>query len=159
MFSEGITMRDSLVLAYARAGFAGKSPYAPGTCGSLFAITIAPFVFIPLPIWGRLLLLLFLLFTGIKASSRAEILLKKRDPPEVVIDEVLGQWLTCLPFTSLGFWGYTAAFVLFRLFDIAKPWPVRQLESLPGGTGVMLDDAAAGIQAMLCLALLHWAIC
>ena len=152
-------MRDTVLLAYARAGLAGKSPYAPGTCGSLLAIALAPFLFMPLPMWGRLLLLLFVLFTGIRAASRAEELLGKRDPSEVVIDEVLGQWLTCLPFGVLGFWEYAAAFALFRLFDIVKPWPVRQLESLHGGAGIMLDDAAAGLQAMLCLALLRCLIC
>lgn len=146
-------MSDALLLAYARVGFAGKSPRAPGTCGSLVAIVLAPFIFMPLPLWGRLLLLLAVLVTGIHAASRAEILLQKKDPSEVVIDEVLGQWLTCLPFASLGFWEYAAAFALFRLFDITKPWPVRTLERLPGGTGIMLDDAAAGLYAMLCLAL------
>ena len=149
-------MRDSLTLMYARVGFAGKSPYAPGTCGSLVAIILAPFVFMPLPFLGRLLLLLAVLITGIKAADQAEILLQKHDPSEVVIDEVLGQWITCLPFAALGFWGYATAFALFRLFDITKPWPVNALERLPGGTGIMLDDAAAGVYAMLCLALLRW---
>jgi phosphatidylglycerophosphatase A len=147
-------MRDNLLLAYARVGFAGKSPYAPGTCGSLIAILSAPFLLMPLPLWGRFLLLLFILISGAYAAGRAEILLHTKDPSEVVIDEVLGQWMTCLPFASLDVWGYIAAFVLFRLFDIAKPWPVRILEELPGGWGVMLDDAAAGVCAMLCLILL-----
>ena len=148
-------MRDSLALAYARVSFAGKSPYAPGTCGSLVAIVLAPFLFMPLPLWGRLLLLLAVLISGSMAASRAEVLLRKKDPSEVVIDEVLGQWLTCLPFASLGFREYAAAFALFRLFDITKPWPVRSLEKIPGGAGIMLDDAAAGIYAMICLALLR----
>lgn len=151
-------MRDDLHLLYARVGFAGKSPYAPGTCGSLAAMVLAPFIFMPLPFWGRVILLLVVLFTGIRSASRAETLLQKKDPSEVVIDEVLGQWLTCLPFAALAFWEYAAAFALFRLFDIAKPWPVRALEKLPGGTGIMLDDAAAGVYAMLCLALLRWAV-
>lgn len=148
-------MKDALLLAYARVGFAGKSPFAPGTCGSLAAILLAPFLFMPLPLWGRLLMLLLVLVTGTIASSRAEILLNKEDPSEVVIDEVLGQWITCLPFAALGFWEYVAAFALFRLFDIAKPWPVRRLEKIGGGLGIMIDDAAAGIYAMLCLGLLR----
>lgn len=152
---KGAAMRDTLHLLYARVGFAGKSPVAPGTCGSLAAIALAPFVFMPLPFWGRAALLLAVLITGARSAGRAETVLQKKDPPEVVIDEVLGQWLTCLPFASLVFWEYAAAFALFRLFDIAKPWPVRALEKLPGGSGVMLDDAAAGLWAMLCLALLR----
>ncbi|MDL2316518.1 phosphatidylglycerophosphatase A [Desulfovibrio sp. OttesenSCG-928-A18] len=151
-------MPDSILLAYARVCFAGKSPVAPGTCGSLVAIILAPLVFMPLPWSARILLLLLVLVTGSVAATRAEQLLQKKDPSEVVIDEVLGQWLTCLPFASLGFWEYVAAFVLFRIFDISKPWPVRKLEQIGGGLGVMLDDVAAGIYAMICLAILHWLI-
>ena len=149
-------MSDNLLLSYARVGFAGKSPYAPGTCGSFVAIVLAPFIFMPMPLWGRVILLLAVLYTGIKASDRAEALLQTKDPSEVVSDEVLGQWLTCLPFAALGFWEYAAAFALFRLFDITKPWPVRNLEQLPGGLGIMLDDAAAGLYAMISLGLLRW---
>lgn len=151
-------MRDSFLLWYARVGFAGKSPVAPGTCGSLVAIVLAPLLFMPLPLAGRLLLLAFVLVTGIIAAGRAETLLGREDPSEVVIDEVLGQWLTCLPFAALAWWEYAAAFVLFRIFDILKPWPVRRLERLGGGLGIMIDDAAAGLYAMLCLALLHWLV-
>lgn len=148
-------MRDSWVLAYARVGIAGKSPVAPGTCGSLAAIVLAPFLFMPLPLWGRALLLLLVFITGALAAGRAEQMLRKQDPSEVVIDEVLGQWLVCLPFAALAFWEYAAAFVLFRLFDIAKPWPVKRLEAMGGGLGIMVDDAAAGAYAMLCLAALR----
>ena len=109
----------------------------------------------PLPFSGRLLLLLAVFVGGVIVSARAEILLQKKDPPEVVIDEVLGQWIACLPFASLALWEYLAAFVLFRFFDILKPWPVRALESVGGGLGIMIDDAAAGLYAMLCLAALH----
>lgn len=150
-----MSLSDKILLAYARVGIAGKSPKAPGTCGSLAAIVLAPLVFMPLPFWGRLLVLLFVLITGIVASARAENLLQQKDPSEVVIDEVLGQWITCLPFAALSFWEYAAAFALFRLFDITKPWPVRRLEELGGGLGIMIDDAAAGLYAMLCLALLR----
>ena len=148
-------MVDAILMACARVGFAGKSPVAPGTCGSLAAIVLAPFVFLPLPFSGRLLLLLAVFAVGVAASGRAETLLQKKDPPEVVIDEVLGQWLTCLPFAAMALWEYAAAFVLFRVFDILKPWPVRRLEDIGGGLGIMIDDAAAGLYAMLCLAALR----
>lgn len=149
-------MRDDWILCYARVGVAGKSPWAPGTCGSLAAVALAPFVFMPLPFWGRLVLLALLLWTGTRACTRAEEILGRKDPSEVVIDEVFGQWITCLPFAALGFWGYAAAFALFRLFDIAKPWPVRRFEALPAGHGIMWDDAVAGVYAMICLGLLRW---
>lgn len=147
--------KDKYLLAYARVGFAGKSPFAPGTCGSLVAIVLAPFIFMPLPVWLRVIVLLFVLVSGTIASSRAEAILQQKDPSEVVIDEVLGQWITCLPFASLGFWEYVAAFALFRLFDITKPWPVRKLESIGGGLGIMIDDAAAGVYAMICMGVLR----
>ena len=148
-------MRDILLLNYARVWPAGLSPVAPGTCGSLVAIVLAPFIFMPLPLWGRVLVLLFVLVTGAIASGRAEEILGRKDPSEVVIDEVLGQWIAILPFAFLAWWEYMAAFVLFRLFDIFKPWPVRQLEAIGGGLGVMLDDAAAGLYALLCMLLLR----
>jgi phosphatidylglycerophosphatase A len=148
-------MWNTLLLNYARVWPAGLSPYAPGTCGSLVAIVLAPFIFMPLPLWGRVLVLLFVLVTGTTASSRAEKVLGQKDPSEVVIDEVLGQWIAILPFASLVWWEYAAAFVLFRLFDITKPWPVRRLEDVGGGLGVMIDDAAAGVYALLCMLLLR----
>lgn len=147
---------DTLLLAYARVWFAGRSPVAPGTCGSFVAILLAPLLFMPLPFWGRLVLLAAVLYTGVKASARAARILDKNDPSEVVIDEVLGQWITCLPFAAMGLWEYLAAFALFRFFDITKPWPVRRMEALPGGFGIMLDDAVAGVCAMICLGILRY---
>lgn len=148
-------LRDLLALVYARVGFAGLSPVMPGTCGSLVATLLAPFIFMPLPFWGRVLALLFVFISGAAASGRAEILLGQSDPGQVVIDEVLGQWLVFLPFAALRPWEYLAGFLLFRVFDILKPWPVRSLEALGGGLGIMIDDAAAGLYALLCLALLR----
>ena len=93
---------------------------------------------------------------GAEARRRGE-----EDPGPVVIDEVAGQWLACLvamPWAALAGGRRTAAFALatfvaFRLFDIVKPWPVRRLERLPGGWGIMADDLAAGIEAGALLAL------
>jgi len=148
-------MRDFLLLNYARVWPVGLSPVAPGTCSSLVAIVLAPFIFMPLPMWGRVLVLLFVLVTGAIASSRAEQILGKKDPSEAVIDEIFGQWLTILPFAFLLWWEYVAAFVLFRIFDILKPWPIKRLEEIEGGLGVMIDDGAAALYAMLCLHLVR----
>ncbi len=147
-------MRDRYVLAFARLWPSGLSPVAPGTCGSLFAAVLAPFLFMPLPFWGRLVVLLLVAALGTLAADRAAHLLDEKDPKDVVVDELLGQWITYAPFATLGFWGYAAGFALFRLFDVTKPPPVRYLESLPGGLGIMADDAAAGVLAALCLAVL-----
>ncbi|MDR0827897.1 MAG: phosphatidylglycerophosphatase A [Desulfovibrio sp.] len=147
---------ESLILGVARLWIAGKSGVMPGTCASFAAILLAPFLFMPLGFCGRLLFLCAILICGVPVATRAEIILGRKDPPEVVIDELLGQWLTLLPFSALSLTGYGAAFILFRIFDISKPWPIRRLESLSGGLGVMLDDAAAGLYAAICLALIKW---
>jgi phosphatidylglycerophosphatase A len=69
----------------------------------------------------------------------------------VVIDEVLGQWLTLLGAATLNWKTFLAAFVLFRLFDIWKPWPIRRLENLAEGTGIVCDDLAAGVYGAVVL--------
>jgi len=74
-----------------------------------------------------------------------------KDPQFVVVDEVVGQWIALAGAASLNWKSFLAAFALFRLFDIWKPPPVRQLESLPGGWGINLDDVMAGVYAALVL--------
>jgi phosphatidylglycerophosphatase A len=78
------------------------------------------------------------------------------DPQFVVVDEVVGQWLALAGARVLNWKTWLAAFVLFRLFDIWKPFPVRQLESLPGGVGIVADDLMAGLYAALVLFLAGW---
>jgi phosphatidylglycerophosphatase A len=99
---------------------------------------------------------------GIWASATESTRRGKNDPGPVVIDEVAGQWLTMVPAlllleaqtaASLGL-SASAGFFLFRLFDVAKPWPVNRFEELPGGLGIMADDVAAGCLAAIILALL-----
>jgi phosphatidylglycerophosphatase A len=80
-----------------------------------------------------------------------------KDPQTVVVDEVVGQWIALAGAPTLARWEWwVAAFVLFRLFDIFKPPPVRALERVPGGAGIVLDDVMAGIYAALVLALAGW---
>jgi phosphatidylglycerophosphatase A len=147
---------DLLALGYARMGFIGKSPRAPGTCASLATICLAPLIFLPLPPFLRFLFLASVYLLGVKACDRAERLLREKDPPQVVIDEFFGQLVVCLPFAHLEIGHLAAAFLLFRIFDIAKPWPVSLAEKAPGGAGVMLDDLAAALYAIPCLAVLRW---
>jgi phosphatidylglycerophosphatase A len=82
---------------------------------------------------------------------------RDRNPGPVVIDEVLGMLLT-LAFIPVGLSGALAGFVLFRIFDVIKPFPADRLERLHGGLGIMADDAMAGIYANLCLRLLIWLV-
>jgi phosphatidylglycerophosphatase A len=90
---------------------------------------------------------------GIPAATRVARAAGKKDPGLVVIDEVAGQWITLL-FVPLTWKTLLAGFILFRGFDIMKPPPVRQLENLPEGTGIVVDDVAAGIYALIVMQLL-----
>jgi phosphatidylglycerophosphatase A len=80
----------------------------------------------------------------------------RKDPQIIVIDEVLGQWLTLTGAMRFDFWTFVLAFGLFRLFDIWKPPPIRLIEQVPGGAGIVLDDMAAGAYAALVLFLAGW---
>ncbi|MBK5922089.1 hypothetical protein CCR80_13695 [Rhodothalassium salexigens] len=134
----------------------GKLRPAPGTWGSAVAVGLG---------WGLLTLggplLLFagcavVFITGLWAAGLHGHSTGRDDAPEVVIDEVVGQWLTMLPLPFLaggmGWEGMVLAFALFRLFDITKPWPIRALDRrLKGGVGAMVDDAFAGTVAGLLL--------
>ena len=147
---------DRLALFVCRLGFAGLSPRAPGTCGTALAAVLAPWCFLPLSCFWRGVALLAIFFLGALAATRAERVLGVKDPGQVVIDELLGLWLVLWPFAHPTWKTIAAAFVLFRLFDIAKFWPVRASETwLPDGYGVMLDDVAAGVQALVALAALR----
>ncbi len=106
--------------------------------------------------WVTLAAALVALAIGIPAATIVERESNREDPGHVVIDEVAGQWIALI-YSRVNLSHLLAAFLFFRLFDIVKPWPARQLESLPAGWGIMLDDVAAGVYALLLmLALQHW---
>jgi len=124
----------------------GLLPAMPGTWGSLAALPPAAglaWAFGPL---GPALLALAASALGLWAAGRYAHAAGEADPPAVVIDEVAGQAATCafVPLTPLG---YAFAFAAFRLADTLKPWPLRRLERLPGGWGVMADDLGAAVYA------------
>ena len=122
---------------------------APGTFGSAVGVLL----FLPLasiPVWLYGVTLVALVFLGIWASDVAESIYQRSDDGRIVIDEVAGQLITLAPLlgsprTRSIPWLVTG-FVLFRLFDIWKPGPVRRFERIAGGAGVMLDDVAAGVE-------------
>ncbi len=148
---------DKLALEVARVWYAGRSPVAPGTVGSAVAALLAPWLFLPLPLGWRVVVLLAVFCGGAWAAGRAARVLGRCDPGSVVIDEVAGQWVTMLPFATLSPLGVLTAFVLFRVFDILKPGPVGASESwLDGGPGIMIDDVVAGACAAAVLAVLLW---
>lgn len=149
------TRLDTIALHISRLWIAGRAPFAPGTWGSLASIILAPWFFMPLSMPLRCLALVVIFFVGAWSAGEAERLLGCKDPSCVVVDELLGQWITILPFAALTPMQLFIAFVLFRLFDILKPWPIHAAEHwLPGGYGVMIDDAIAGLGAMVVLGII-----
>lgn len=126
----------------------GFLPKAPGTWASLAALPPAWFISQQFGPIGLGIAAFLALILGIWASSRIETLSGKKDPSSVVIDEIAGQWIALIAIPP-DFILYAAGFILFRLADIFKPWPVSWAESLPGGFGVMMDDVFAGIYAGL----------
>ncbi len=150
------TRRLGLVLA--TWGGCGYSPWAPGTAGSAAAVLIG-YVLVHetgfSPLWlGALAAAL--LWPACWASDVAANHFSREDPPQVVVDEVVGQWIV-LSAAAPGNWlHWLAAFILFRLFDIFKPFPIRRLEQLPKGVGVVADDVGAGLCGMIILVVLRW---
>ena len=138
--------------------YLGYVPKAPGTAGSLGALALAWVLHAYLGVSGACLALfgVLLIVPGIWAAGRVSKDTGSKDPQIVVIDEVVGQWITLAGASTLNATSWIAAFALFRLFDIWKPPPVRQLERIPGGTGIVLDDAMAGIYAALVLYCAGW---
>ncbi|MGB5092909.1 MAG: phosphatidylglycerophosphatase A [Parvibaculum sp.] len=131
----------------------GLAARAPGTWGSLAALPFAYGLMLAGGTWLLLLAAIFVFVLGIWAADKYAALLGTSDPSEVVIDEVAAMWLTLIaaPMTPLG---WLIAFGLFRLFDIAKPWPVSLADrTLKGGFGIMADDILAAIYAMIVLVL------
>lgn len=137
----------------------GLLPKAPGTWGSAAALIIgAAIAWAAGPYAGPVLLAAAALAfgTGIIASNRYVKAAGRDDPSEVVIDEVAALWLV-LAALPLEFVAYLIGFVLFRLFDIFKPWPVSLADRrLKGGLGIMADDVLAALYALGCLAVLAW---
>lgn len=126
----------------------GLSPFAPGTFGSLVAVLLwALFVITAEPdMTGRLVFLAIAILLCTWSADWASRRLQRKDPGCIVSDELAGQWLALLCVPDAWPW-WLAAFVLFRIFDISKPWPMRRLERLPGGFGIVADDLAAGLYA------------
>ncbi len=128
----------------------GLAPFAPGTAGSFAAVILAA----PLlnhPAWYLLIAALILTPIAIWSSDRTARALALKDPGLIVVDEVVGQWITLGGATALNWRSLLIGFVLFRLFDVWKPFPARRFEALPGGYGIVADDVMAGIYGALVL--------
>ncbi len=131
----------------------GLIPKAPGTMGAIGALIVAwPLAFFhQWPPWSFAVLALIALWPAIQSSTAVAVGTGRKDPQIVVVDEVVGQWITLAGATRLTPLAFLLALLLFRLFDIWKPAPIRRIEKLPAGTGIVLDDAMAGVYGALIL--------
>ena len=138
--------------------YCGYFPKGPGTAGSIGGLIIA----IALHLWtgmgavGFGVLALVGLLPAIWAADVTARVTGLKDPQIVVVDEVVGQWATLAGALRFNWKTWLIALLLFRLFDIFKPPPVRQLERVPGGAGIVLDDAMAGVYGALVLFAAGW---
>ncbi len=139
----------TVILFIAQGAYSGRSPFAPGSAGTVVGVLLYLLMKELGAAWyltaaGAVIVI------GIWTAGRAEVLLGKKDAQSIVIDEIAG-YLVAMFLVPPG-WGFiVAGFLLFRFFDIAKPWPLKRLQGLHGGAGVMLDDIGAGIYANIFL--------
>ena len=147
---------ERVAVVLASWGGCGFVPAAPGTVASAVAVGLAYAITEGLGLAAGWLaaLALALLAPAIWSAGVASTSFGREDPPEVVIDEIVGQWLALAAVNPADWKHWLAAFVLFRTLDIAKPFPLGRLERLPGGWGVVADDVAAGLCVMIVLVVL-----
>jgi len=160
---ENTARKDELSLWLARGFDIGRIPVAPGTFGSLVGVLWFALLLVPGSLWLYLFGTLLGLAASVKCCGEAERILGESDPGSVVLDEIAAIPICFLPwvllelwrlksmppvetfFSGHGLWMSVSIYVLFRVFDIWKPWPVRQSQNLPGGWGVTADDVLAAI--------------
>ena len=138
--------------------YLGYTPKGPGTAGSVGALAIAWILvsYAGFPPWAFAVLAAVTLWPAIWAADVTARETGKKDPQIVVVDEVVGQWLTLAGALRFNWKSWILGLILFRVFDMWKPAPVRQLEKVPGGAGIVLDDVMAGVYAALVLFAAGW---
>lgn len=144
-----------LAILICSVAYLGYIPFAPGTIGSVVGLGLLWVLRTAGTPWIEAGAIAALFLAGAWSGTRAEAHFGTTDPGQGIIDEVMGMLIAVL-FIPVHVSGAIAAFVLFRLFDVIKPYPVSRFEHLPGGVGMMADDAMAGIYANLALRLVMW---
>ena len=137
------------------AGYSGLVPIAPGTAGSVVGLVLVLSARLFEHLWVEPIVVLIVVAGGVWSANKAEVYYKRKDPGQVVIDEVAGMVLTMLWIDASMEW-MAVGFLLFRCFDIVKPFPVNKIEQVSGGWGVIGDDLAAGLYANCTLRILMW---
>lgn len=135
----------------------GRIKIAPGTCSSLITMIILYILnpYLTSPFYIQVISIFVVFFLGIPAAKYAEKHFNSKDPRQCVIDEVVGQMVSLILIPHSLFL-YITSFFLFRIFDIFKPFPIRKIEKIHGGFGIMLDDLAAGLYTLGILHLFIW---
>ncbi len=129
--------------------YMGKIPFMPGTFGSLVAIPLGYLCSLGfMPVYGSWALFAFIFFIGVYVSTRFTAITGLEDPGSIVIDEIAGLMIFYLIFPFKPIY-IIAGFILFRFFDIIKPFPVSFFDKMKNGWGIMLDDIVAGLYAVL----------
>ncbi len=128
--------------------YIGFFPFAPGTLASLVTAGVYYAFFTGLPLYVHVSVGIGTFILGVWSADICQKGVESEDPSFVVMDEVAGQWIACLGFTGLP--QIVAAFFFFRMFDVLKPFGIRQVEHMRGGWGIMLDDVLAGVYAWIC---------
>ncbi|NPA15560.1 MAG: phosphatidylglycerophosphatase A [Deferribacteres bacterium] len=136
-------MRSPKVLFLTGLG-AGLSPVAPGTAGSVVGLLLYLLFLSKMPCIIALFVILFVMGLSIHFCEESVALFGEEDSPKIVIDEIVGMWVS-LFCVKLSFYSVVDAFLIFRFFDIYKPYPVRFMDRLGGGAGIVMDDVMAGI--------------
>ena len=149
--SRAELIRDPILLLAFGFG-SGCAPKAPGTFGTLAALPLA-YAMIPLPLWLYCAITLVAALAGVWICQHATNKMGVHDHGGIVWDEFVGLWIALIAVPQGWYWPLLG-FVLFRLFDIAKPWPISWLDKkVHGGFGIMIDDILAGLLAAVCLQL------
>jgi phosphatidylglycerophosphatase A len=139
---------DNIAKYIATLGFVGFIPIAPGTFGTFAALAV--FILLKPSLYLHAVILLLIIPIGIISSHIAERVLNEKDSGHIIIDEFCGYFFSVL-FVPVSFGYALAAFFLFRVFDILKPFPIRKIENLKGGIGIMADDLMAALYTNIIL--------
>lgn len=138
----------------------GQLPIAPGTWGSLGATILYAGLYMVCPVWLLAVFTVLILVGSIPLCNWASLYMAQHDPSNVVLDELVGQWIALFPGVWIVSWdgsllgAFVTGFLIFRVFDVLNVFPVNVIEKLPGGWGIVFDDVMAGIYANLILHLI-----